>query len=78
MLQSHHNNNRGNSPGGAALSRSNSTLSFLSIKTLGGETPPGHYVVVYDTLEKRIHMESPESVESPSDTVCDLPFTNGE
>jgi len=31
-----------------------------------GENPPGHYVIVYDTLEKRIYMESPDSIQSSS------------
>jgi hypothetical protein len=75
MLQSPSKTDRGSlrerSPGGGTLARSNSVLSFWSIRSVDGENPPGHYVVVYDTLEKRIYMESPENVQSSSDMVYD-------
>lgn len=53
-----------------APSRRNSISSFLSIQSRDGDNPPGHYVVVYDTLDKRIYMESPESVMRKSETLA--------
>lgn len=63
-------------PGGGTLSRRNSITSFFTVQSAYGENEPGHFVVVYDTLEKRISLESSESMKSSLNTICDLPSTN--
>jgi hypothetical protein len=76
--QTDHGSVRQSSRERPSSSRRNSISSFLSIRTVDGENPPGHYVVVYDTLEKRIYLESHKSVEGSSDCLLiELPLILG-
>ncbi len=65
-------------PSGAHLSRKNSFSSAFSTQSVYGDKEPGHYVVVYDTLDKRISLESAESMKSSSNTMCAMSLTNEE
>ncbi|RDW61320.1 hypothetical protein BP5796_11212 [Coleophoma crateriformis] len=63
------------SAGRRPSSRSNSIFSHLSIRSTDGEQQPGHYVVVYDPLEKKIYLEEPQNVNDKKFVKVDVKGT---
>jgi len=57
------------------LSRISSRFSALSFKSADGEQPPGKYVVVYEPLDKKVWMDTPENVEKKEHVKIKAPGT---